>query len=411
MENLLNLLQSQFSDSIGLKQYFSDFTTSDWNELIQLASQHKLSLLLLDIFNKNELIELIPANQLEELREKNRLNAIKNIYILQEAQIVLEELKRHNIQTIGLKGVYLLDNVFEDVSLRSMADLDLMVKRNNISEAIDIVQTLGYQPSTYFDIHDINTDIKHVPPMIKNDHHYLEIHWTLLEENEPFLIGIDGLWERAKPVRIAGVDAFSLSLEDLLLHLCIHLAYQHSFEFGLRGLFDIAMVLKRFHDDVDWEVLISRAHAWRANRVVALTFQLLVELFKVSEPEDLITRLMEGPFPEEILKHAKENLLFQRDDTAAFTPDLVRLSAKATIWGKIRIMLDRVFLPKITMARLYGMKPTSLKVYLYYPVRFFQLWRSYRQSVRKIIRKDGKTLSQVSQKKQVIAIKEWLVNF
>ncbi len=55
----------------------------------------------------------------------------------------------------------------------------------------------------------------------------VEVHWTLLKEDEPFTIDADALWERAVPARIANLDALALLLEDLVLHLCLHLAYQH----------------------------------------------------------------------------------------------------------------------------------------------------------------------------------------
>jgi len=74
---------------------------------------------------------------------------------------------------------------------------------------------------------DQNIDTKHVPPMQKEGGAMVEVHWTLLEEDEPFTIDADALWERTVPARIANLDALALSVEDLVLHLCLHLAYQH----------------------------------------------------------------------------------------------------------------------------------------------------------------------------------------
>jgi len=103
-----------------------------------------------------------------------------------------------------------------------MSDLDILVHREDLNRTIEILLGLGYQLSRYFDIRDSNLDIKHVPPMILSDGTHVEIHWTLLEEDEPFTIAMDGVWQRSFPAQINGIDVLAEGIEDLLLHLCIH---------------------------------------------------------------------------------------------------------------------------------------------------------------------------------------------
>jgi hypothetical protein len=55
----------------------------------------------------------------------------------------------------------------------------------------------------------------------------VELHWTILEEEEPFSIDVEAMWARSVPAEIAGVGVRGLSVEDLLLHLSLHLTYQH----------------------------------------------------------------------------------------------------------------------------------------------------------------------------------------
>ena len=114
---------------------------------------------------------------------------------------------------IALKGLFLLENIYKDVGARSMSDLDILVHREDLNRTIEILQGLGYQLSRYFDIRDSNLDIKHVPPMTLSDGTHVEIHWTLLEEDEPFTIAMDGVWQRSFPAQINGIDVLAEGIE------------------------------------------------------------------------------------------------------------------------------------------------------------------------------------------------------
>jgi len=408
MENLLFMLKSHQCERHEIQQKFSNLTNKDWDEFVALSKSHKLSNLLLGFLVRNDLIDFVPSNQIKELREKNRQNAIQNIYLLQEAEIILKQFRVSDIEVIGLKGVYLLDNIYEDISMRSMSDLDLMLKKKDIPEAIEIIKKLGYKPSTYFDIRDKNIDIKHVPPMIKNNNLYLEIHWTLLEENEPFTIDIDGLWARAVPAKIAGVDAFALSLEDLILHLCLHLTYQHHLQNGLRGLYDIALVLEQRQSEIDWNVFVDRAKEWHAERVVALTFHLLEDLLEVEIPSYVYMELLQKPIPGEILDQSKMIIMKKTNAMGSVTPDQARFSEDSGLWARVKLVLSRIFLPKITIARLYAIKPDSIKIYYYYLVRFYELMRQYFRSTWRILFKDETVVEDLAMTQSIVDLREWL---
>lgn len=408
MDNLLYMLHSHHFEPPEIRQKFSNLTNENWNEFIALSKSHKLSNLLMGFLVRNDLIDFVPSNQIKELREKNRQNAIQNIYLLQEAEIILKQFRLFAIEVIGLKGVYLLDNIYEDISMRSMSDLDLMLKKEDIPEAIEILKKLGYKLSTYFDIRDKNIDIKHVPPMIKNNNLYLEIHWTLLEENEPFAIDIDGLWARAVPARIAGVDAFALSLEDLILHLCLHLTYQHHLQNGLSGLYDIALVLEQRQSEIDWNAFVDRAKEWHAERVVALTFHLLEDLMEIKIPPYIYPHLLQKPVPQNILDQSKMLIMDKTNAMWSVTPDQAKFSADSGLWARVRLVLSRIFLPKITIARLYATKPDSLKIYYYYLVRFYELMRQYFRSTWRILFKENAVVKGVAWTQSVVDLKQWL---
>ena len=290
---------------------------------------------------------------------------------------------------IALKGVYLVEAVYANIGLRTFSDLDFLVRKNELSTVLSLMQELGYRVSTYYDPQDANLDTKHIPPMEKEGGPIVEMHWGILEENEPFEINMDGIWQGAIPARVAGVDVLALDNEDLLLHLCIHFTYQHRLRAGLKYLVDIAEVLHKFKEEVDWQKLVSTAAAWGAQRVVWLTFSLLDEILGTTVPREVLDQLIPQAVDPGILQQAIFQVLpAGKGMQGSLTPDLVTLAGTHGIFARFRLIWSRIFLPRRVIARLYNISPDSFKIYGYYFVRFSELYRVYCRSIWRLFKRE-----------------------
>jgi hypothetical protein len=67
------------------------------------------------------------------------------------------------------------------------------------------------------------------------------------------------VWARAAETEVAGAPALALSPEDLLVHLCVHVAHDHAFDVKLLHLYDLAAVAERFGARLDWERVAAAA--------------------------------------------------------------------------------------------------------------------------------------------------------
>jgi hypothetical protein len=387
---------------------FDQYSFEDWETFLVLSEQHHVTAILYQHFQEQGNTNKIPDSILNKMNQANLNNAVSNTLLFHEAELIFSKLCESSLPAIGLKGLYLIENAYKNFGLRSMSDMDILLKKTDIPEALDLLEAMGYRLTTYFNIDDQNLDIKHVPPLVKGDDIYLEIHWTLLEENEPFSIGVEGLWERAIPIRVGNLNSLGLSHEDLLLHLCMHLTYQHQLKLGLRGLYDIALVLKQNENNLDWGALARRAKEWRADRVVALTFSLIEMFFPSLVPDFLFNQQQLGAIPGDILDQAKAQILNCHSSIQSVTPDLAKLSKTRGLLGKGKVILERVFLPKQVIARIYNVDPRSIKIYLYYPVRFWELLHFYAKSVMKILSNDNKMLDRVDKTEEQSQLREWL---
>lgn len=334
--------------------------------------------------------------------------AAKNLLILHETEMILTALQKANIPAAGLKGIYLLENVYPDIGARAMNDIDLLVRKSDLPKCLEVMDELGYKTLTYFNLADENIDTKHVPPMEKPGGPLVELHWTLLEEDEPFTIDADALWQRTMPANFANVDALALGIEDLILHLCLHLTYQHYLSLGLRGLMDIALVIHKFRLEIDWQRLISIAQSWGAEKVAALTLKLVQTQLNVSIPAEVISTLLPEGIDPSLLENARSQLLERVHFDDRFTPDLVELSAQKNLFSKVKIGLQRIFIPRLALARTYNVPPNSPKILGLYWVRLQYLIRSYGKTLLRLQRGEAGT-EPARQKAQVSnSLHEWM---
>jgi len=380
-----------------------------WDALIVEADRQDVVPLLYALLANLNTSRGFGIPQIEKLHPAYISTAARNMLALNQAEIVFTALRHAGIPSLGLKGIYLLEHAYPNIGARSMNDIDLLVKKQDLPKSLAVMLELGYKTTSYFSLADENIDTKHVPPMEKPGSPLVELHWTLLEEDEPFTIDAKALWERTTPAKIANVETLSLGVEDLILHLCLHLTYQHYLNLGLRGLMDIALVIHKFHLEIDWQKLVQIAKSWGAEKVTALTLKLVETQLNVPIPAEVFSSLLPEGIDPSLLENARRQLLERIPFNDRFTPDLVELSSQKNLLSKIKIGLQRIFIPRLALARTYNVPPNSVKILGLYWVRLKYLIRSYGKTLLRLQR--GETGTEPARKKAQISISlhEWMI--
>jgi len=392
----------------SLRRELLNFSPSTWGEFLEEVRDSGLTTLVSAHLKKLAVFDSIPDSYQQNMHAAVLTNVARNTIFLHKAGMILNAFNQAEIPAIGLKGVYLLDNIYQDISLRAMSDIDLLLKKEDILKALKVCENLGYEPTTYFNIDDENLDIKHVPPLKSEDGSYLELHWTILEENAPFSIDVDGLWARAVPATIADHQALALSPEDLILHLCMHLSYQHQFNIGLRGLFDIEMALTHFKGEINWHKLITLAQSWGATRVLWVSLKLVSDFFIDHIPPEVMDQIQPHQLESWILPEARSQLLLGQRHSQGMTPDLAKFAAEKSVLNRLRLVWQRIFIPKQRLARLYNVPATSFWIYAYYLRRIADLLREYHSSVTRILKRDPTTLICVEAQQASQRLTSWM---
>lgn len=205
---------------------------------------------------------------------------------------ILKACRADSLDLLVLKGAALAETVYPRPSLRPYGDLDVLVRGKDASRAKAILESLGYivEPSVWNDLlygrYCQANFFKHTPrgPVV------IELHTDLL--NNPLFarnapIVSDGLWERARPARLAETEAWALGPEDQLLHLCLHLAGHYLA--APQSVRDIAQVCTA--SVIEWPLLIRLAREAEATVSCFCGLLAAFHLFKTPIPSDVLEAL------------------------------------------------------------------------------------------------------------------------
>jgi hypothetical protein len=390
-----------------------ELTMSDWAQILRQAGQNGVTPLLYHRVRTTVPGPPVPPLVLDHLQDTAVRSAAQSLQTGRELAQVLEAFRRHGIAVIVLKGGHLGRVVYESSALRTMCDLDIMVRRDELTRAADVLAELGYVPQ-YYDVEVVDyARHHHLRPMARPDGIRVEIHWNIAPPASPFAIDLDGLWERAHRAEIVGVETLVLSPEDLVLHLCLHTSFSHKFRVGLRMCWDLLEVTRHYRDIIDWDLVARRARQWRIGKYVYLTLRLVRDLLAADIPLTAIAALEPPDFAAKPA-HSSEVLGWAR--TCIFEPETAESvsAAMARLWtsrgfkAKLGVLLHSVCPSRTALARIYRIQPDSVGVFLYYPRRWADLLLRYRRHAWALWRGDHRAHDKLRAASARTALRDWL---
>ncbi len=385
-----------------------NLTPQDWQALLKVGSQNG-AVPLLHYRLRDTGKELFLPEPVRESLHNAYLNATaRNMVMLHHAGSILQALKQQHLDVIPLKGLYLAEAVYPAIGLRTFSDLDLLVHRSDLAAALQAMQEIGYQLTSWYDPADPNHDIKHLPPLEKEGWPLVEMHWSILEEDAPFPVDVDSIWQRAVPAHIAGADVLAMDVSDLILHLAIHNTFQHKLKAGLRSLYDIALIIHQQKGQIDWSSLAKRASEWKMERVLWLTLRLVKDLLGAAVPDAVLQQLEPQASAAEVMAEARRQMQTLDSSGTALTPDLAALSQTGGIIPRLKLIWNRIFIPKRILAREYNVDPASPRIFWCYARRFRELFRNYSSSAVKLAQHDQGALAGAEIELEGQKLKQWM---
>ena len=243
--------------------------------------------LLMSELSEEAFISRIGQSRYERLRSHYREMSLLNLWYTMDMKQVLEALCDAHIPVLVLKGVDVASTLYPHVNLRYFNDVDLMVHPTHLEEALSILERLGYSYHQEYRFEEISRQrAAYVyTKSVAAGYLMFEIHTSPHANELHISFDVERIWQRARDIVIADVAVKGMGLEDLLLYLCWHYR-SHSFE-RLIWLYDIAMLLHKHADTLDWGLVYRLARQQGLLATIFYALSWCQKLWQMSLPDEV----------------------------------------------------------------------------------------------------------------------------
>jgi hypothetical protein len=351
-----------------------------WDSIVKLALLQGVAPILHQKLGAAGTLAGVPGTLADRLAQERRVTALANLGAYAEFQRIARALGEAGIPVMQLKGLHLAELVYRDISLRPMSDLDVLVPRERVTEAIQVLRKegFGYDEDLESAVQGMLDTKCNIGLVQAERGTWLEVHWALDEPGGAGPGPVDEIWSSARPGRLGDTQALVMAPEFLLLHVCAHLACNHAFAFSLRALCDIGEIV-RAHPGLDWQKVTEQALRHRWTRGVAAALRLARDHLGVPVPPRALDSLgaeqLEAALLDQAMAHVLEATTLPEGLVTA--PNLLAAAGARRLRDKAALLWGRLFVPRAELALLYGVPENSPTLPLYYAVRLRDLLRRY----------------------------------
>lgn len=242
---------------------------SDWDDLITQAESAALSALLYAHLNMCEItIPDVTAITFKALLARHTRSNRERTMALKE---ILDKFNEEKIDSILLKGMALINTLYDSHFQRPMGDIDILVKQNQALLAQDSLRDIGFRAGDrkqgyLFDHHHLPVATRSVRGMLIQ----IEIHHDALSGDATSAMPFDAVRNNAISILIDGRKFNTLSHIDMLRHLCHH-TFEPCDKIKLGAISDIYGYSMKYFEEIDWNN-ISSNHKIIVNTLRCLHF-------------------------------------------------------------------------------------------------------------------------------------------
>jgi hypothetical protein len=245
-------------------------TLIEWSELLAILKIHWAIPLLY-----SKVVSLPPECRppqtiTDKMRQDFLVSCVGSLCMERQLQEIIEAFRLQNIQVLVLRGPALAFSLYPDAAMRPSSDLDLLVIPEQVVQARQTLESLGYTClAKRFEVaRDFFREECFVHQGIHRNKFPVDLHWVHWELH-PFFKGdeevdIEDLFQRGWKVETPTLAFETLHPVDHLIHSAIHLVMIHKNEIRLSWIYDTALLAQHLRVPEDWKTLQERSVAWGA---------------------------------------------------------------------------------------------------------------------------------------------------
>ncbi|MFA5146259.1 MAG: nucleotidyltransferase family protein [Candidatus Omnitrophota bacterium] len=263
----------------------------DWQKVADIASYHHIKPLVYYHLGKID-PSVMPAG----LHAGAEIDHIitRNLFLSEEFRRIASGLKQAGVRVMPLKGIFFINTLYENLPLRYMYDIDILVRNEDLPSVERYILGSGYAPAEEVSSPETAKQLRY---RRDNAFHFryekndplssmpviLEVHRDLFPPSRSRKALLPGILTGAKDTEIGDACVLAMAAEDLLIYLCIKQFSDHPYSPRLRGLCDISESLKYFGGNIDWDKMVKNSVRYDAAPMVYYALGLAGDLLMPGE--------------------------------------------------------------------------------------------------------------------------------
>ncbi len=209
-------------------------------------------------------------------------------------------LNSQQISFTALKGIALVLNYHDDIGVRSMGDIDILVNKNDMPHVISLFGDSGFISDCGYDIMD-NLNMGHSYSFHDKKGTEVDLHWQVL----PLL------FRDLPPCKTVfssfqGIDFNILAPEDFIIHICLHGASWNPVT-NIRWIYDLHTIIS--NDNIDWKYILNKMENTKYAYALFVMFSCFNRISSLKIPQEVVENLKEYENQRDNRKFAKKSIL------------------------------------------------------------------------------------------------------
>jgi hypothetical protein len=276
----------------------------DWQAVVAHAMWHGLAPLV--AARLEPFPALVPPQIRQRFRALHAQALQHNLKLMGYSREALNCLAAREIVAVPFKGPLLAQQLYGNLALRQCADIDILIRRKDLTSALDALRELNFAPALPISDHQKQALAAFDFELwLQRDSTHLELHWECIPRFYGIGFGLDQALPRVRRLLVDGAAITELAPEDLFLALTLH-GTKHLWA-KLIWLLDLVR-LAEVHSDFDWRLVLANVRQLRVERLFLVATQLASELFGLAVPEKVQEEWKRRPELNSLVGRAYANL-------------------------------------------------------------------------------------------------------
>lgn len=287
-----------------------------------------------------------------------------------ELKKILKIFSAHNIFAAPLKGNHVAYKAYPNPALRTMCDIDLLLRKKDINKAYNLLIERQYKQTNEVP-HEF-----HKPGLRSPGGTYIELHFHIMKNRNRFADEL--LWTDSYKSDLGGAGLIFLSPEITFLHAMQH-AFSDKIVCGLKLILDSAYIIKNLEPDP--EKLLEFAKKSRLTKQLKILMNILPGFFPQKYNMELSAEENKIAEKARFLLFSYNEICKTTNQERAFERDFAGRNLKT----KLRFILKSVFKNPAAIAYKYKCEKSFPGIVYYY---FVSIYEGFIIFVRSLSEKD-----------------------